>query len=112
MKYLLGALFSLVTLALSFPNPLPGSSSNIIVRDPAIWYNANSKKYFVFSIGGLIKIFTSESLKGPTMENGMWDDLRQVISSKDGDRYNAIDPNLIDADGLKLAFGSYNDWIF
>ncbi|KAM5542571.1 hypothetical protein V8D89_003532 [Ganoderma adspersum] len=167
MKFFLGALFSLVTLALSVPNPLPGSST-IIVRDPAIRYNPDSKKYFVFSTGGLIKIFTSDSLTGPwtrsgfaltnpskinkagrdnlwapdvnfadgiyvmyysvstsgsqdssigvatspTMENGTWDDLGQVISSKKGDSYNAIDANLIHNDGLKLAFGSYHQGIF
>ena len=37
---------------------------NVVVRDPAIRYNPVSKKYFVFSTGGLIKIFTSDSLRG------------------------------------------------
>ena len=32
----------------------------------------------------------------PTMENGTWDDLGQVISSKKGDSYNASKP-LVDA---------------
>ena len=35
------------------------------MRDPAIWYNSASKKYFVFSTGSGIQIFTSTSLLGP-----------------------------------------------
>ncbi|KAM5545563.1 hypothetical protein V8D89_000601 [Ganoderma adspersum] len=55
---------SLTTLAFAIPNPIPGSS-NIQLRDPAIAYNAASKKYFVFSTGSGIRAFTSTSLKGP-----------------------------------------------
>ena len=41
---------------------------NVIVRDPAIWYNSDSKKYFVFSTGDNIKTFTSSSLEGCVFE--------------------------------------------
>ncbi|KAL1745689.1 glycoside hydrolase family 43 protein [Schizophyllum fasciatum] len=154
--------------AFATPNPLPGSS-NIVVRDPAIWYNSNNKKYYVFSTDEKIKIFTSSSLTGPwtrqgsvlpncssidlpgncalwapdvnyqdgkyvlyysvssvrsqnsaigvatspSMDQGTWTDLGEVIRSKKGDIFNAIDPNLINSNdgdgvnGLKLAFGSY-----
>ncbi|TBU26057.1 glycoside hydrolase family 43 protein [Dichomitus squalens] len=166
MKLHLISLLSLNTLALSVPNPISGSD-NVVVRDPAIAFNPDSNKYFVFSTGGGINIFTSSSLNGPwtssgsvlpngskintsnpniwapdvhsvngqytlyyslstlgsqnstigvatspSMEQGTWDDLGPVIGSKDGDSYNAIDANLIDAEGLKLSFGSYNDGIF
>ena len=43
----------------------------------------------------------------PSMEEGTWTDQGEVIRSNPGDVYNAIDPNIIDANGLKLAFGSY-----
>ncbi|KAI0737879.1 glycoside hydrolase family 43 protein [Daedaleopsis nitida] len=166
MKLSVASLISLATLALSVPNPLPGGA-NVEVRDPAIMYNADSKKYFVFSTGSGIKIFTAgSSLKGPwtqhgavlsnctdqqcgggtwapdvhfvngryvlyysisqvssqnssigvatspSMEAGTWNDLGRVISSKGGDAYNAIDGNLIQSNGLKFAFGSYNQGIF
>ncbi|KZV66585.1 glycoside hydrolase family 43 protein [Peniophora sp. CONT] len=153
-------LFALTALA--EPNPIAGSSS-VQVRDPAIWYNSATKKYYVFSTNNKITIFTSTSLTGPwtnvgaaipncsiinlpgncnlwapdvnyidgeyvlyysvsaigsqnsaigvatspSMEPGTWTDHGEVISSKTGDVYNAIDPNLIDWNGLKLSFGSY-----
>ncbi|RPD59217.1 glycoside hydrolase family 43 protein [Lentinus tigrinus ALCF2SS1-7] len=157
----------LFTLTLSVPHPLPGSE-NIIVRDPALWYNADAKQYSVFSTGGTIETYTSSSLNGPwndagmalrncskiqkpgncslwapdvnfvngtyvlyyavstggspnsaigvatspTMDPGSWQDLRELISSNNGTDYNAIDANLIDADGLQLTFGSYHQGIF
>ncbi|KZV66224.1 glycoside hydrolase family 43 protein [Peniophora sp. CONT] len=162
-----------VLSVLATPNPINGSS-NIVVRDPAIWYNSDAKascccsKYYVFSTGGNITTFTSSSLTGPwsnvgaalpncstinlgtdctlwapdvnfqngqyvmyfasssvgsqnsaigvatsaSMDPGSWADHGEVISSKTGDAYNAIDANLIDANGLKLSFGSYNDGLF
>ncbi|KZV98347.1 glycoside hydrolase family 43 protein [Exidia glandulosa HHB12029] len=144
------------------PNPLSGSDT-IQVRDPAIWYNGNTRKYYVFSTDDKIKIFTSSFLTGPwtragsvlpncssiqldgrcvlwapdvnfingsyalyysvstigsqnsaigvatspSMEPGTWTDQGKVIGSAPGDVYNAIDPNIIDNNGLKLTFGSY-----
>ncbi|KZV63717.1 glycoside hydrolase family 43 protein [Peniophora sp. CONT] len=153
-------LFALTALAT--PNPIAGTSS-IGVRDPAMWYNSNNKKYYLFATGGNIGTWTSTSLAGPytyvgavlpncskiqldgncvlwapdvnyidgeyvlyysvssigsqnsaigvatssSMDPGTWTDHGEVISSKAGDVYNAIDPNLIDWNGLKLSFGSY-----
>ncbi|TBU25240.1 glycoside hydrolase family 43 protein, partial [Dichomitus squalens] len=164
------SLLSLAVFAFATPNPLPGSST-VVVRDPAIWYNSASKKYFVFSTGTGIQIFTSTSLLGPwtnvgsvlpnctvipisvpkpcslwapdinfvngqyvlyyaasalgsqnsatgvatspSMEPGTWTDHGAVVTSANGDEFNAIDPNLIVAHGqLKLSFGSYWDGIF
>ncbi|KAF8211949.1 glycoside hydrolase family 43 protein [Mycena galopus ATCC 62051] len=48
----------------------------------------------------------------PSMVAGTWTDLGLVINSVTGDVYNAIDPNIIDDDGLKLSFGSYWDGIY
>ncbi|EPQ54639.1 Arabinanase/levansucrase/invertase [Gloeophyllum trabeum ATCC 11539] len=156
----LRVLASLFALCASFvaatPNPIPGSY-------PAIWYNPSSKKYYVFSTGEGIKIFTAPALTGPwtrtssvlpggssinlagnkdlwapdvnyiqglytlyyavstigsqnsaigvatspSMDAGTWTDLGEVIGSVPGDVYNAIDPNIIDDNGLKLSFGSY-----
>ncbi|TRM62462.1 glycoside hydrolase family 43 protein [Schizophyllum amplum] len=160
IRSLVLALFTLGAWAT--PSPLPGSS-NIVVRDPAIWYNPDLGKYFVFSTDEKIRIFTSTSLTGPwtrtgsvlpncsniqldgncvlwapdvnyidgeyvlyysvssvgsqnsaigvatspSMEQGTWTDQGEVIRSHPGDVYNAIDPNIINANGLKLAFGSY-----
>ncbi|KAM5544237.1 hypothetical protein V8D89_001897 [Ganoderma adspersum] len=70
MKFSIFApLLSLVTLTFAVPNPLPGSS-DVVVRDPAIWYNPDSKKYFVFSTANNIRIFTSTSLIGPWTQVG------------------------------------------
>ncbi|KZW02835.1 glycoside hydrolase family 43 protein [Exidia glandulosa HHB12029] len=152
----------------AYPNPIPGSD-NIEVRDPAIYYNPDTKKYFVFSTHEGVKIFQSKSITGPwertgsalpgkcsvidlpgrcetwapdialvngtytlyysvsaigsadsaigvaqspTMEEGSWTDLGEVIRSGPGLNYNCIDPNLIDDGGLKLTFGSYWDGMF
>ncbi|KIK68238.1 glycoside hydrolase family 43 protein [Collybiopsis luxurians FD-317 M1] len=57
----LGILSSVVAAT---PNPIPGSD-NVTLRDPAIWYNKDLKKYFVFSTGDNINISTSTSLTGP-----------------------------------------------
>ncbi|KAL1745385.1 glycoside hydrolase family 43 protein [Schizophyllum fasciatum] len=65
--FALQALFAVPAFAT--PNPLSGSS-DIVVRDPAIWYNSNNKKYYVFSTGEKIKIFTSNSLTGPWSRQG------------------------------------------
>ncbi|KAI0746663.1 glycoside hydrolase family 43 protein [Daedaleopsis nitida] len=168
MKFsVVASLVSLASLAFAVPNPLPGSS-NIVVRDPAIIYNPNSQKYFVFSTDEGIKMFTSPSLTGPwtrvgsvlpncskvnlsgncalwapdigilynayvlyysvstvgsqssaiglatsyTMEPGDWYDWGTVITSSPGGAYNAIDPNIIDSNGIHLSFGSYWDGIF
>ncbi|KZW02837.1 endo-1,5-alpha-L-arabinosidase [Exidia glandulosa HHB12029] len=51
------------------PNPLPGSA-DITARDPAIFYNADTKKYFVFATGAGIRIFQSSSLTGPWKRTG------------------------------------------
>ncbi|KAF9261023.1 glycoside hydrolase family 43 protein [Marasmius fiardii PR-910] len=165
--FLLASLFSVIASVFAVPNPLPGSE-NIIVRDPTIWYNPDSRKYFVFSTGGGIKIFTSPSLTGPwtnvgfvlpdcskidlpgrceiwapsisfnlgkyvlyysvsqvnsqdaaigvatspSMEPGTWTDLGEVVRSKGGDSFIAIDPDLINDNGLKLSFGSHVQGIF
>ena len=42
----------------------------MVVRDPAIWYNPDSRKYFVFSTANNIRIFTSPSLIGPWTQVG------------------------------------------
>ncbi|KAI4294308.1 glycoside hydrolase family 43 protein [Schizophyllum commune Loenen D] len=55
--------------ALATPNPLSGSS-DVVVRDPAIWYNSNNKKYYVFATDEKIKIYTSSSLTGPWTRQG------------------------------------------
>ncbi|VDB94964.1 unnamed protein product [Peniophora sp. CBMAI 1063] len=151
----------LALTALATPNPISGSA--IQLRDPAIWYNSATKKYYVFATDNKIGIFTATSLNGPwtsvgsalpncsiiqldgrcvlwapdvnyidgeyvlyysvstissqnsaigvatspSMEPGTWTDHGEVISSVKGDVYNAIDPNLIDWNGLKLSFGSW-----
>jgi len=157
-----------VLSAFATPNPLTGSS-DIVVRDPAIWHNPDTGKYYTFSTGGGIEVFTSTALTGPwarsgsvmpsncsvinhvgnctpwapdvnfvngqyvlyyavslsgqpvsaigvatspSMDNGTWDDLGEVFSSTSGDNYNAIDANLINWNGLKLTYGSYQDGIF
>ncbi|PIL34633.1 hypothetical protein GSI_03412 [Ganoderma sinense ZZ0214-1] len=64
LSSLLLSVASLTTLAFAIPNPIPGSS-NIQLRDPAIAYNAASKKYFVFSTGKGIRTYTATSLTGP-----------------------------------------------
>ncbi|TFK50978.1 glycoside hydrolase family 43 protein [Heliocybe sulcata] len=162
----LRVLASLFALCVAFvgatPNPISGSD-NISVRDPAIWYNPDTRKYYVFSTDDGIKIFTATALTGPwtrsgsvlpngssinlssnqglwapdvnyiqglytvyysvsiigsqnsaigvatspSMEPGTWTDLGQVIRSSPSDVFNAIDPNIIDDNGLKLSFGSY-----
>ncbi|KAL0564544.1 hypothetical protein V5O48_017500 [Marasmius crinis-equi] len=169
MKFLslFTSLLSLASAVIAVSNPLPGSS-DIVVRDPSIWYNPTSRKYFLFSTDEKIKIFTSPSLTGPwtrvgsvlpncskinlpgncnlwapsisftlgkyvlyysvstigsqnsaigvatspSMEPGTWTDLGAVVTSKPGDVYNAIDPDLIDDNGLKLSFGSYWNGIY
>ncbi|KAH9915771.1 glycoside hydrolase family 43 protein [Epithele typhae] len=67
--------------------------------------------YYAVSTGGrrnsTIGVTTS-----PNMESGSWTDHGKVIQTKESDTFNAIDANLIDADGLKLLFGSYGDGIF
>jgi arabinan endo-1,5-alpha-L-arabinosidase len=150
------------------PNPIAGSD-NVIVRDPAVWYNSDLKKYFAFSTGDNINISSSASLNGPwsnlgsalpncskielpgnctlwapdvnfidglytmyyavstvgkqtsaigvatspTMNPGNWTDLGEVISSKPGDSYNAIDANMFNDNGtLRLSFGSYQQGMF
>ncbi|KAF9036924.1 glycoside hydrolase family 43 protein [Hymenopellis radicata] len=156
-----------VLSAYATPSPISGSS-DVVVRDPAIWYNADLGKYFVFATGGGIGIFTSSALTGPwtrdgsvlpscssialsgncdlwapdvnyyngryvlyysvsdlgsqnsaigvatspSMLAGTWTDLGKVIGSSPGDVYNAIDPNIIDNNGLKLSFGSYWNGIY
>ena len=121
-----------------------------MVRDPAIYYNSDSKKYFVFSTDNNIGIFTSTSLLGPwtsvgsvlpncssinlsgncdlwapdvnsvngqyvlyyavstvgsqdsaigvatspSLEPGTWSDLGAVVTSADGDNYNASEFSL------------------
>ncbi|VDC06259.1 unnamed protein product [Peniophora sp. CBMAI 1063] len=158
-----------VLSALATPGPINGSA-DIQLRDPAIWYNADAKKYYVFSTGGNISTHTSSSLTGPwtkvgaalphcttinlgsdghctlwapdvnyqdgryvmyfaspgnarrnasigvatspSMDPGTWTDHGLVIHSKPSGNFDAIDANLIHADGLKLAFGSYNDGMF
>ncbi|VDC05854.1 unnamed protein product [Peniophora sp. CBMAI 1063] len=151
-----------VLAALATPNPIAGTS-NIAVRDPAIWHNSDNGKYYLFATDGNIGTWTSTSLAGPytyvgavlpdcssinlsgncdlwapdvnyydgqyvlyysvstigsqnsaigvatssSMDPGTWTDHGEVISSAAGDVYNAIDPNLIDWNGLKLSFGSY-----
>ncbi|KIK59985.1 glycoside hydrolase family 43 protein [Collybiopsis luxurians FD-317 M1] len=166
---IIGSLLGILTVVVSAtPNPIAGSDT-VVVRDPAIWYNSGSKKYFVFSTGNKINIFTSSAITGPwtnvgsvlsscsvinlsgncdlwapdvnfldglytlyyavsslgsqnsaigvatspSMEPGTWTDLGQVISSKTGDVFNAIDPNIIlDPVGLQLTFGSYWNGIY
>ncbi|KAG7085955.1 hypothetical protein E1B28_003483 [Marasmius oreades] len=165
--FLLTSLLTVASFVSAVPNPLPGSE-NIVVRDPTIWYNPTPRKYFVFSTGEGIRIFTSPSLTGswtrvgtvmpncsiinhpgncelwapsisftlgkyvlyyavstigsqdsaigvatsPSMEPGTWTDLGAVVTSKPGDVFNAIDPDLIDYNGLKLSFGSYWNGIY
>ena len=50
--------------------------------------------------------------QSPTMEDGSWTDLGQVIRSSPSGNFNAIDANLIDDGGLKFTFGSYWDGMF
>ncbi|VDB91780.1 unnamed protein product [Peniophora sp. CBMAI 1063] len=157
-----------VLSALATPNPIAGSST-VSVRDPAIWYSSDAKKYYVFATDGNITTWTSSSLTGPwtnagaalpgcssinlggsscvlwapdvnfqngqyvlyyassalgsqnsaigvatssSLDPGTWTDHGAVITSKDGDAYNAIDANLINADGLKLSFGSWNEGMY
>lgn len=40
------------------------------MRDPAISYNAATKKYYVFATGNHIPIFTAPSLTGPWIRDG------------------------------------------
>ncbi|KAJ6502271.1 glycoside hydrolase family 43 protein [Mycena sanguinolenta] len=167
----LSAVFSALLAAVAVtatPNPISGSS-NIALRDPAIWYNSATRLYYVFSTGGGIAMFTSSALTGPwtsagavlpsgcsiigqngncnvwapdvnyinglytvyyaiselgsqnsaigvaqssSMAAGTWTDRGFVMDSVAGDIYNAIDPNIIDDDGLKLSFGSYWDGVY
>ncbi|KAL0568017.1 hypothetical protein V5O48_013971 [Marasmius crinis-equi] len=47
------------------------------------------------------------------MKSGTWTDLGEVMHSReDKDDFNAIDPDLVDDNGLKLSFGSYGAGIF
>ncbi|KAF9261027.1 glycoside hydrolase family 43 protein [Marasmius fiardii PR-910] len=162
--FLLTSLLSVFSFVVAVPNPISGGDT--VVRDPSIWYNPDSKQYFVFSTGEGIRIFTSPSLTGswtrtgnvlpngskvdhpgdlwapsisytqgkyvlyysistsgskesvigvatsPSMENGTWTDLGEVIRSNNDTVFNAIDPDLIDDGGLKLSFGSYNQGIY
>ncbi|KAI0806898.1 glycoside hydrolase family 43 protein [Fomes fomentarius] len=55
--------------------PTPGDADKVELRDPAIWYNPDSKTYFVFSTGKNIPIFTSNSLTGP------WNQAGSVLSN-------------------------------
>ncbi|KAH9940032.1 glycoside hydrolase family 43 protein [Epithele typhae] len=66
---IIASILSYAAFVFAVPNPLPGSSE-VVVRDPAIFYNSDSKKYFVFSTDENIKIFTSTSLTGPWTRNG------------------------------------------
>ncbi|EIM86003.1 glycoside hydrolase family 43 protein [Stereum hirsutum FP-91666 SS1] len=70
--HFLASFFSLATslvAAQTYPNPIAGSE-NISVRDPAIWYNSATGKYYVFATGGLITTYTSTSLNGPWTNAG------------------------------------------
>lgn len=62
--------------------------------------------YYSASKGGsqksVIGVATSK-----TMEPGSWTDHGAVIRSDGSKNFNAIDPNIINANGLKLTFGSY-----
>ncbi|EJD49620.1 glycoside hydrolase family 43 protein [Auricularia subglabra TFB-10046 SS5] len=172
MQFTLSLLFlsqSLLALfaAAQYPNPLPGSD-NVECRDPAMFYNPDTKTYFMFSTHESMKIYKSPSITGPwartgsvmpncsvidlpgrcelwagdvkrigdqyvlyysvsaigaqnsaigvavspTMEDGTWTDMGEVIRSDDSLSFNAIDPNIVDSNGLKLTFGSYWDGMF
>ena len=97
---------------------------NIVQDEQYVMYFASSS---LGSQNSTIGVATSSS-----MDPGTWTDHGKVISSKTGDAYNAskpsnltadaaheltgvrtpVDANLINADGLKLSFGSYNDGLY
>ncbi|KAF5351404.1 hypothetical protein D9757_012632 [Collybiopsis confluens] len=92
MKFtLIGTLFSILAAGVfATPNPISGSDT-IVVRDPSIWYNSASKKYFVFATGGKIGIWTSTALTGP------WTNVGTVLSNNPGNcELWAPDVNFID----------------
>ncbi|KAG8738860.1 hypothetical protein FRC10_006431 [Ceratobasidium sp. 414] len=84
-----------------------------------IWFLADTWAPDVININGtyfayyaISQFGTQNSVIGvatsKTMEYGSWTDHGTVFSSKAGDNYNAIDANVIQADGkLLLTFGSY-----
>ncbi|KAF9071204.1 glycoside hydrolase family 43 protein [Rhodocollybia butyracea] len=79
MKFaIVGSVLSIFLASVSsqttFPAPIAGSDETV-VRDPSIFYNSDSKKYFVFSTGNNISIFTSPTLNGPWPE----DDVGSVL---------------------------------
>lgn len=57
-------------LVVAVPNPIPGSS-DITLRDPAIYYNPDTQKYSVFSTGGGIRVYESPSITGPWNKTGV-----------------------------------------
>ncbi|KAL1672650.1 hypothetical protein EV122DRAFT_283763 [Schizophyllum commune] len=91
----LAALLSLSVLAAATPAPLPGSEE-IVVRDPAIWYNADLGKYFVFATREGIKIYTAPSLKGSVISPHSYTPPRKNFAGRSGTldplfkRYSAL----------------------
>ncbi|KAL1739005.1 glycosyl hydrolase [Schizophyllum fasciatum] len=56
-------------LNFSFPDPLAGSR-DVYVRDPAIAYSEELRKYFIFSTREGVMIFTADDLTGPWTRTG------------------------------------------
>ena len=92
------------------------------VPDGDIWapgvYRFGGKNYLYYCVSksgqvSAIGVGVNKTLD-PTSPDFKWEDLGMVISSKEGDKYNCIDPNIIldEDDEPWLVFGSWWDGIF
>ncbi|KAI0755485.1 glycoside hydrolase family 43 protein [Fomes fomentarius] len=88
---------------------LPGNK-NLWAPDVGNLYGFWVLYYSVSTVGSqnsAIGLATSN-----TLEPGDWLDWGAVVTSKASDPYNAIDPGLIDNNGIHLSFGSYWEGIY
>ncbi|KAH7105068.1 glycoside hydrolase family 43 protein [Auriculariales sp. MPI-PUGE-AT-0066] len=58
-----------IAVVAATPGPLPGSDS-VVVRDPAVFFNPDTGKYFAFSTDESVRIFSAPALTGPWTRTG------------------------------------------